>query len=174
MGILIAVVIGLLLAACYAPRLRDCTVICDATSDCASGQVCGPDHLCATPDVAGRCADQGRGMADATPVDATPVDATSADARPDAPTTVKLRVEVMGKGSVVVDGRGTCSSREPQDGKCTYDIAPGVLQRASAIAIESDHVFLGWGTEPCSGQPAICTFTASAATTVVAKFGHSK
>lgn len=144
------------LAGCYSPSLRDCTVSCGSVSDCASGQVCGADGLCAAPELAGRCAP----------------DASVIDAPPDAATTASLRVEIAGKGSVIVDGRGTCSSLDPQRGKCMYDIAIGIAQRARATPIQVDQLFESWTSATCSSQGAICTFTPTGATTITVKFGH--
>jgi len=55
-----------LVASCYSPDVRDCTVTCSDNADCADGQRCGSDHLCAAPDHAGRCGD--------APADARPRD----------------------------------------------------------------------------------------------------
>lgn len=67
-----------LIAACYAPTLRDCAVACSAATDCTGGQVCGADGYCSSPDVAGQCA----GILDAQPAgDGAMV---NADAVPDA------------------------------------------------------------------------------------------
>lgn len=46
---------AVVLAGCYAPSVRDCTVRCASRDDCASGQICGADGLCAAPEIAGRC-----------------------------------------------------------------------------------------------------------------------
>jgi hypothetical protein len=152
------------LAGCYAPALRDCTVTCESPSDCASGQVCGDDGLCAVPQRAGRCS---------IPPDAAPVDAAPPrDAPPDAPPTVTLHVLVMGKGSVVVDGRGTCSSLDPQKGNCSYEVAAGAPQQVRAVMIDLTQLFAGWTSMTCAGQGAICTFVPTAPTTVSAKFDH--
>lgn len=43
-------------AACYDPTLRNCTVTCLGPGECAEGQVCGADGLCAIESIAGRCA----------------------------------------------------------------------------------------------------------------------
>jgi hypothetical protein len=166
MGLLIPIVIGLFAWGCYAPALRDCTVSCEAPSDCATGQVCGSDGLCAAPRAAGRCAD----LADAgVPDDAATQDAEVVDA-PGGPTTVRLRVRVGGKGSVVLEGSGTCASGMPQNGDCVYDITLGVLQRASAVSTAADHEFDRWATGPCVGQQEICTFRPVTATTIEARF----
>jgi len=150
-------------AGCYAPSLRDCTVSCEAASDCASGQVCGDDGLCAAPEVAGRCA--------TIEVDAgTAVDAGAADAAPDGPPLVTLFVQIDGKGSVDVAGRGVCSS-EIQRGRCMYDIPLGVAQRVEAIAIDNKQPFVGWTSLACAGQGAVCTVVPlTTATTVVPRF----
>ena len=158
MGVLIALTAALALAACYTPELRDCTVSCDGPMQCASGQVCGTDQLCAAPEIAGRC----RELA---------VDAGQVDARPDGPPTAALHVQVMGKGTVVVENRGTCSSGEPQRGDCVYDIALGIDQTVRAQQLQLDQVFLGWASETCRDEPAICTFPMIEPTMLVAKFG---
>jgi hypothetical protein len=169
MGVLGAVAVVAALAGCYAPAVRDCTVSCAAPSDCASGQVCGDDGLCAAPALAGRCA----GAPDAGPLvdaahDAPPRDA----AMPDAPETVSLHVQVMGMGSVAVDGYGTCSSLDPQKGNCTYELVPGVVQRVRAVQIDANQLFAGWTSMTCSGAGPICTFVPAIATSVTAKFSH--
>jgi hypothetical protein len=154
------------LAGCYSPLLRDCTVSCAAPTDCAGDQVCGEDGLCAAPEVAGHCAaippDAGTTLDDAFP-DAAP---------PDGPATVKLRVQVSGKGSVVIDGLGICSSLDPQRGDCMYDVPAAVAQRARAVSLQPTEVFASWTSPTCSGQGPICVFTAAAATTIAAKFQH--
>jgi len=154
------------LGGCYAPTLRDCTVSCGSPAECASGQVCGADGMCAAPDRAGHCLAEGpdAGRPDgAPPIDAAP---------PDTVPLVALRVRIEGKGSVVVDGRGTCSSEAPDKGDCMYDIARGVLQRARAIAIAPDQMFAGWTSATCRGGIAICAFTPAGPTAITAKFDH--
>ena len=154
-------------AGCYAPSLRDCTVTCDSERDCASGQVCGADGMCAAPEVAGRCA--------APEVDAGLVDASGEhDASPPRDAAmITLRVQVDGKGSIDVAGAGVCSSKDPSRGRCMYDIASGIAQRVEAIAIEPDQLFVSWTSVACAGQDAVCTFVPLATTTVVAKFGRT-
>jgi hypothetical protein len=159
-------------AGCYGPSLRDCTVSCAGSADCAGDQVCGNAGLCVAPDRAAMCAtatppdapliDAGA-VADASPIDA---------AMPDAPpTTGTLRVQITGKGNVIVDGRGVCSSvGGPAPSTCTYDIALRVAQTVRAIPIQLDQRFTAWTSETCSGQPAICTFTPVGSTTIVARF----
>lgn len=70
--LLLAVV---LVAACYAPELRECSVVCDTSARCAPGQVCGKDGWCATEAMAGRCATQMHPDADSPFADASPDDA---------------------------------------------------------------------------------------------------
>ena len=70
--LLLAVV---LVAACYAPELRECSVVCDTSARCAPGQVCGKDGWCATEAMAGRCATQLHPDADSPFPDASPDDA---------------------------------------------------------------------------------------------------
>jgi hypothetical protein len=164
MGVLAPVAIAIAIPAlaaltgCYSPSLRDCTVSCEAAGDCASGQVCGDDGLCASPMVAGQCA-------------TVEVDAGTVDAAPDGPVLVKLSVQVDGKGSIDVAGSGVCSS-EMMRGRCMYDIPLGVAQRVEAIAIDSREPFVGWTSLACAGQGAVCTFVPVAMTTVVARFNH--
>jgi hypothetical protein len=157
MGILTRMLVADLaaLAGCYAPAVRDCTVSCASRDDCVRGQLCGSDGYCAAPQMAGRC---GGIVADAGLPDAAPL--------------VSLRVQVTGRGNVIVEGRGTCSSLDPQHGDCTYDIPLHVTQRVDAVAIQQDHAFLGWTSMTCNGEGASCTFTMGAATNIAAKFAH--
>lgn len=161
-----------LLAGCYSPSLRDCTVACAGPADCAPSQVCGADGMCASPEMAGRCAME----TDAGPMPMPePRDAAVADAPapPDAsPPLVRLRVQVDGRGSVIIDGRGTCSSMDPSHGNCMYDIPVGVAQRVQAMAIGPDDEFTGWTSFVCAGQAPMCTFTPLVATAVTAKFSR--
>ncbi|HET9622508.1 MAG TPA: hypothetical protein VFP84_14145, partial [Kofleriaceae bacterium] len=65
--------------ACYSPELHDCTLSCATSADCAGGQVCGADKLCAAPATAGRCEQLATAPDAGVPHDAGP-------ARPDAAT----------------------------------------------------------------------------------------
>ena len=175
MGVLALVAAGaLLFSGCYAPGVRDCTVSCASERDCASGQVCGSDGMCAAADVAGRCAELAR---DAGPRhDARPFrDAgdPDLDAGPDATQTVVLHVQIMGKGAVLVDGVGACSSKDPQHGDCMYDVIPGVVQVAHAFEIDRDEPFAMWTSPTCAGQGARCVFTPIAATAIAARFARA-
>ena len=154
-----------LLAGCYSPSLRDCTVACAEPADCAPDQVCGTDGMCASPEVAGHCAME----TDAGPM-SQPPDAPAAD----PPLLVKLRVQIDGKGSVQIDGRGTCSSLDPSHGTCMYDIPLGVAQRVQAVAIDPLQPFTAWTSLVCAGEEPMCSFTPLVATAVTAKFSHPK
>lgn len=150
---------------CYEPSLRDCALACSASSDCAGDQVCGDDGLCAAPDVAGNCAAMGSGGLDA------------GVARPDAmmpppPPNIELRVQIMGKGSVIVDNRGVCTTQGSQKGDCTFMIANGAAQTIRALPIQIGESFQSWTSPTCKDATAICTFSPSAAVTVVARFGR--
>ena len=178
MDILAPAVAGLVaLAGCYSPSLRDCTVTCSAESDCAAGQVCGDDGLCAGPELAGHCSapmpapDAGPGPRPdaAPPVDAGP--AIDAAPPPDAPALITLHLQIDGKGNVFVDGRFGCSSMGPQKGDCSYDIARGVAQTIRAVATSDP--FLSWTSVTCRGTSPVCTFTPTASVDVVAKFGKT-
>lgn len=179
MGVLAAVAVagGLAVTACYAPAVRDCTVSCGSPDDCAAGQVCGSDGKCAAPDVAGRCAaiapdagahDPGGGRPDAAPSD------DASDAGPaDGGLKIRLAVQVSGKGSVVVEGRGICSTQDPQRGNCAYDVAVGALLTVRAVAIDEDQRFAMWTSPTCAGQGARCVFTPVFPTTVSARFAKT-
>jgi hypothetical protein len=156
---------GVALAGCYSPSLRDCTVSCGSASDCATGQICGADGMCASPAVAGRC-----GAA----VDAGHIDAPGQDAAlPDAARTVRLTVQIMGKGSVIIDGIGACSSQDPDRGNCVYDVVAGAPLAAQASPLTANDVFAMWSSVTCAGQGARCQFIPVIATVIAARFGHS-
>lgn len=170
MGVLAGIAAaGLVLAGCYSPALRDCTVSCGSAGDCATGQVCGADGMCASPAVAGRCS-----LVDAGTLDG-PVhhDAGLPDAPPDAARTVRLTVQIMGKGSVTIPGVGGCSSQDPDKGNCMYDVVPGVPLTAQAMPIAPTDAFAMWTSITCAGQGARCQFTPVSATVIAARFGHS-
>jgi hypothetical protein len=171
MEVLATIAAAALLAGCYEPSLRDCTVHCASPGDCAPGQLCGVDGMCAAPGVAGHCAmvapDAGAGLdAPAPPRDA----AVAVDARPDAMPMARLTVQIMGKGSVVLDGSMTCSSEAPQRGMCVYSVPPGVAITAQATPIQLDQLFTMWTSSVCSGQGARCTFMPVDPTTISARF----
>ncbi|HEX3764386.1 MAG TPA: hypothetical protein VHW23_37080 [Kofleriaceae bacterium] len=173
MGVLAgaAAAASIALAACYSPALRDCTVSCGSATDCATGQVCGSDGMCASSAVAGRCATLvDAGIHDAPRGDAAP---PTPDAGPPDARTVRLTVQIMGKGSVAVDGAGTCSSLDPDKGNCAYDVVAGAPLAVQAMSVDGDDAFAMWTSIVCAGQAAHCVFTPVAATAVSARFVHS-
>jgi hypothetical protein len=171
MGVLArGAVAALVLGGCYSPSVRDCTVSCESPGNCASGQVCGSDGWCAAPEIAGRCA---MIAADAGVHDARAIDASATrDAASDAPRAVALRVQIAGKGSVLIDGIGACSSKDPQRGDCTYSVTAGLPLTVHAVEIELDQQFAMWTSMTCAGESARCVFTPVAATTIAARFAH--
>lgn len=145
---------AIVIAGCYDPAVRDCTITCAAAGDCAAGQVCGGDKLCAAPDVAGTC--RTRGGADAH----VPPDAARA----------QLHLMVQGPGTLA-DSGGTRVCTDD----CTFDVTPG--ESVTLIATPLDHKDLDrWTTSNCTGQdpenPALtCSVTiVPPITTVGARF----
>ena len=158
MGVLGAAAIAVVLAACYTPSLRDCTVSCSNASDCASGQVCGTDGMCAAPDVAGHC--QAAEMPDAE----------MPDAKQDAPpgTDVIIHVRIMGHGTVTVN-QTLCDDKGPMSNDCMIQVPPAVP--ATITARTDGDPFQMWTSIACGGQGATCTITPlSPVTDVSAKF----
>lgn len=135
------------LAGCYEPDVRDCTVTCSGPDECAAGQVCGSDGMCAAPEAAGHCA-PGSGS---------------------APPRVSLRITVDGHGEVLVEGRATCVSDGDTHDGCTYPLATGTIVALHAHALDDDKPFDRW-TGGCTGQSASCTLVMAAETTVGARF----
>lgn len=138
-----------ILSGCYAPDLRDCTVTCSGAKDCANGQLCGTDGYCAAEGIAGSCGD-------------------AVDAAVDAPESVMLRVTVSGSGHVDVPGAGTCGKSGPPD--CVMQVPKNAQVVVKAIADDNEKPFEKWTSVTCAEQSATCTFTATVATTVAAKF----
>ena len=166
-----------LAAGCYDPALRDCTVTCAGAGDCASGQVCGADHFCAAPSVAGTCGKpDARAGEDAPRADAPLIDAsTEPDARydamphidappPDAPGAL-LHIVITGKGKVI-DTTGTISCMAPP-GDCVFGAEPGQSVTLTAVAQTQQHPFDKWTSANCAGQGASCTLTIVAPVTEV-------
>ncbi len=172
------------LGACYSPDFRDCSVTCAATTDCASGQVCGTDRLCAGPELAGRCASQ---VADAEIVDPRPDGRPPSDARPPADASTEppsdaprpdaavpaqglLHVKVSGAGNVDVVGIGVCGAAAAPNAECTYTVTLGVVLSLKATA-NPDATFDKWSTTACANQGPICSLTpVLPSTDVQAKF----
>lgn len=177
MGLLARVSIVGALAGCYQPSVRDCTVSCNAQSDCANGQTCGLDHFCVAPNRSctpfadantdvGNAPDAPRW--DAAPADAPQPDAVTATtpdaAMPDAGLTIGLHIHIDGHGRVSVAGGSTCHMHD-----CTYNIPVGVPVTLHALP-DQDQRFDRWTTLACAGQGATCMLTPFVATTVGAKF----
>src|SRR3954465_13952903 len=86
-----------ILSGCYEPSVRDCTVSCSGTDECAGGQVCGAQ---------GYCVDEG---------------VSCSNAAPDAgPMMVALRVQIDGSGMVQIAGAGSCGAGGMRD--CTIAV----------------------------------------------------
>lgn len=179
MGVLASLAIAAIaaggLAACYSPAVRDCTVSCGSPDDCAAGQVCGSDGKCAAPEVAGRCAaitpdaavdDPGGANRDA----GLPRDAAGDASPPDDRPRLRLAILIAGRGSVEVEGCGTCSTRDPERGSCAFDVVLGAPLIVRAMPIESGHSFAMWTSLTCAGQGPRCVFTPLFPTTVSARF----
>jgi hypothetical protein len=139
----------LALAGCYAPEARDCTLSCSAAKDCVNGQVCGADHFCAAPGVAGHCS-----MTDAGP---PPIDApTEHD--------ITLTISIMGNGAVAVDGFAACTMD-----MCMVKLPIGVARTLTAQQTKPDKQFQMW-MDGCSGAMPTCTVTPTADLHVGARF----
>jgi hypothetical protein len=139
-------------ASCYSPEARDCTVRCERVHDCVSGQVCGDDHFCASPGVS--CVgDAAPPMRDAA-IDAIPIDALPS---------VAITLQIMGAGTVALDGVGSC------DASCTLSARFGALATLYAIP-KAKQTFGGWTAGPCIGQPATCKFVPLVPVTIAARF----
>jgi hypothetical protein len=98
------------------------------------------------------------------------IDAPSSD----GPVLVTLHVQITGRGSVLVADRGTCSSQQPQDGNCTYEVALGIAQSVFAIERPPEETFVQWSSTTCTGQGTSCTFTPVGETFIVAHFESSR
>ncbi len=157
-------------SACYSPSVRDCTVSCEAPSDCAHGQVCGADHLCAAPSIAGACAQQPKdagvdGSHDSSAkdapvaIDAAPIDAAIAH--------IDLHVKIDGMGRVVIDNVGTCDTTAPTHGDCHYSIVAGAT--ATLHEMETTQKFDKW-TGACNGSATTCMVSSLSGIDVHARF----
>ncbi len=165
----VAITVAIAGGACYEPELRDCTLSCTAAADCADGQVCGSDHLCAAPEIAGTCATM-PGGAGGTGRDAGVVDAKMPDTRPDAATHVPLAISIAGKGRVTVHGIGTCDASQPQNGSCVLAV-PRLVPLTVEATPYREWRFDRWTTAACAVVSInTCTFTPITATPLGAKF----
>ena len=158
---------------CYEPTLRDCTLTCTAPSDCADGQVCGSDRLCAAPEIAGRCSslpgnagstDRDAGIDAATLPDARP------DAAPDAATHVPIAISIEGQGRVTVQGIGNCDKSGPQNGSCMFLVPVQQVITTQAQPYEGQR-FDKWTTPICQATTGTsCTFVSASPVSVGVKF----
>jgi len=149
--------------ACYEPHLASCTVRCSSADDCAPGQQCSAQGLCAAP---------GRACPgpDGTPIDAPPLDARM-DAPIDARPKVQLHVRVNDGGAVEVVGVETCDATGPDQGDCRFDVAPDMELELRAVP-HSGFRFDRWTSEACSTAGMTCLLTPLAPIEVRARFVH--
>ncbi len=129
-----------MLAGCYDPGAVNCTISCEGNGECASGQVCGGDGFCAAPDVAGHCSTTDSGAGGSA---------------------VTLKIAIMGKGRIEIQGAGHCDSEESQSGgpsgQCTFMVPIGVSRMLSAVE-NHDKMFKSWSMG-CTGTTPSCTVT---------------
>ncbi|HEY1815324.1 MAG TPA: hypothetical protein VGG74_23410 [Kofleriaceae bacterium] len=155
----LACALAALLAGCYSPDVRDCTLACDTSADCAADQVCGAQKMCASPAVA--CGSNGEVIDGGIDRDAPAI----ADApMRDAPgPMVTITVMVMGMGTITLD-ETACTMP-----MCMIDVPMNVS--ATAVATGSgDQAFMRWTSVTCLTQGATCTFTPATPTTIAAMF----
>ena len=159
-----------LLASCYSPDLRDCTVSCASSADCAGAQVCNASHLCAEKDVA--CST----MTTMPPRDAASDSTVPADARNAPPVDAAPPPPIDAPPPPVivhlhVDGHGTLTTGTTvcQD-DCNVSVAPGTPVNVVAQGLGDQH-FVGWTMGPCVGsQLPTCALTPTMNVTVGARF----
>jgi hypothetical protein len=118
-------------AGCYDPALRDCTITCGGSGDCADGQTCAGGYCVASGQLAGTC--------------------KAAD-KPDAAVAkATLHVMVMGGGKVDVDAALSC------DDDCMFDLDANVPHELVATP-QAERKFQMW-TGACLGATTTCTVT---------------
>jgi hypothetical protein len=176
----IAALAALVLAGCYDPALRDCKVTCHGAGECASGQVCGNDGFCASPEVAGTCktrpdasdeadAPQMQPDANTTPdsaFDAPVVIDGAPDGNPDAGV-VQLHITITNKGKVV-DSTNTITCNSPP-GDCLFNVEQNKTITLTAVG-SAQHPFDKWTDATCgasAGTNPTCTVVTSMAVTLV-------
>ena len=169
-------------AGCYSPELRDCAVRCSAVGGCADGLECGDDDFCHTPGSADVCQpidggdpalDGQRADADTTDADTTDADTTDADttdamiSAPDAEPGVLLVVSASGPGRVQSLANGiNCNS------SCQYMFPSGTQLTLVPVPQNMSFMFVGWTGDACVAEPAQCTITLTAPTSVTATFSN--
>lgn len=167
MGLVVAAL--LVVAACYDPSLKDCTISCASNDDCAHGQACAAGGWCAAEGAS--CS----GVIDAPTVVTDSAPAVDAAVAPDAMTNASLRVTVQMVGQIVVEGVGTCTStmptaHAPATMTCTYGVVSGTELTATAMPTSSQHQFDKWTDPLCKSQGATCKFTVLPLTVIQANF----
>ena len=166
-----AVCAATLLAGCYSPDLRDCTVSCASSADCAGAQVCSADHLCAAKAVS--CANPAHPVDAAVETSDAPARLVDAprmvDAGPppiDAPAPVALHLHVDGMGGTLSFNSFSCTD------DCTYQVPYNVSITVLATA-NGNHSFVAWSQGPCTGSlQHTCTVMPTTPLTLAAKFIH--
>jgi hypothetical protein len=174
---LLAAALPTLLAApaCYSPELADCAVSCTAAEDCAPGQRCGADGLCAGDERAGRCDGSQAGDDGELPADS-----------------VQLRLTIAGRGQVELDvadldlaadlapdlrraapDHPTCVAAQPSGVTCSYRFPAGTWLTLR-MKESGGWQFAGWDAPGCGpGRPRSCLVLlrpAGAPTFVTARF----
>lgn len=118
-----------LLSGCYDPDLPDCTISCVGPDDCADGQVCTGDGVCAAP---------------------------SASCGPGpGPASLTIRIEKAGRVEVIAPAF-TCDSDDERKTCTTAVPRAGTLELR---AVRTDKEFERWTSSTCAGQPATCHLT---------------
>lgn len=146
-------------AACYGPRLPECTVECMSDLDCGPDQTCGSERYCVSPDLS--CPpDQPSGPGTARP------DAGTDAASP----TYQIRIVIQDRGEVAVaPSVGTCDSGDSMgQERCTFTTS--TRQITLQATPHAGYRFDKW-TSTCSGSSPACALTLTAPLTEVrAKF----
>lgn len=154
-------------ASCYSPELRECVAPCSSAADCLAPHICGSDGLCATSDVAGRCASITTDAADRD----GPIDAPIGN--PDAPTStvcVQATCSAAGgtceQGWCVIDsdsnGEVTCPAGMPctvicdEQDKCKNGVKCG-LATSCVVRCTADAACQDRGVD--CGSAATCNVT---------------
>ena len=115
----------------------------DCTLTCAAATECGDGQQC----TGGLCA--------------APGTTCTSDAA--------LHVQIMGKGSVVVDTIAVCASDNDTKGDCMLHVPMRVIRQLVAQPVD-EHAFAGW-SGACAGSDATCSLVpVSAMTQVGARF----
>ncbi|HLL23742.1 MAG TPA: hypothetical protein VK427_16500 [Kofleriaceae bacterium] len=158
MAFLRSLFIVTLATACYSPDIRECAVTCANADDCAPGQSCGGDGLCASEGVT------------CSAIASTDAGVDGAGTPPDAatPATVKLVVRIDGRGDVKIPSVGDCEGGNGQS-QCMFDVKTGVAITLQVMP-KNNWMFVRW-EDACLGQStAACTLTPTAALQVRARF----